>query len=112
MNNWELLFENGKTLTEQDAQYWDNVPDEVIKRATFVLLNGSKIVFEKFDSICIAKLGMSAVGGESGQIGYRITEVKNNLYNDFMITNAGVKRETNDVSLLTIPAECFRLGSN
>lgn len=110
MDNWKLEFNDGMELTEQHAQFWDNVPDKEIKQATFTLLNGSKLIFEKFKSICIAKLGVVMFSGENTHTGYRITEIKDDNYNDFIITKDGVKKDTGHVSNLTIPEKCFRRG--
>jgi hypothetical protein len=111
MNNWNLLFNDGTELTEEQAQYWDNVPmDKKIKQATFILLNGSKLVFDKFDSLCIAKLGVSTANGENSHTGYRIVEIKGENYTDFIITAQGMNRSIGKVSELTISEKCFRQG--
>jgi hypothetical protein len=111
MNSWKLLLDDGTELSEQEAQYWDNVPmDKKIKQATFILLNGSKLVFDKFDSLCIAKLGVSTANGDTVHTGYRITVIKTEEYDDFMITSSGVNKSNGKVSELTISEKCFRQG--
>jgi hypothetical protein len=110
MDNWKLLFKDGTELTEEQAGYWDNVPDKEIKHASFALLNGSKLIFEKFTSICIAKLGVFSMSGENSHLGYRIIETKDDEYVDFEITPQGVTRTIGKVSQLTVPERCFRSG--
>lgn len=110
MDNWKLIFADGTELTEKEAGFWDNVPNKEIKQASFVLLNGSKLIFDKFNSICIAKTGMSMINGISAHTGYRITVVEGDTYKDFIITSDATKRNTGIVSELTISKECFRRG--
>ncbi len=111
MDNWKLLFTDGTELTEAQAGFWDNVPDKGIKQATFILLNGSKLVFEKFNSICIAKLGIAVVSGENMHTGYRITEIKGEHVSDFIISAQGFNRSVVKKDQLTIPESCFRRGA-
>ena len=111
MDNWKVILDDGTELGESQAGYWDNVPNTGIKQVTFVLLTGSKLVFEKFTSICIARLGVGMVDGTQVHTGYRITEIKDSVYNDFMITKEGVKRNTTKIEELTIPMQCFRKGA-
>lgn len=110
MDNWKVIFSNGTEVSEKTAEYWDNVPDNGIKTAYFSLLNGGKLIFDKFDKICIAKIGAVFIDGNSVHTGYRITQIVGDAVTDYIIKSSSLEKKFSKSSEITIPDNCFRRG--
>lgn len=113
-NSWKIIFEDKTELMESDCQVWNNAPkDKKIEKVIFYFLNGYSIEFERFSNICVAKLGVGILLGQNFEhIGYVITVIYDNLgiFNNYRISNEGVKVTVGTLLELTVPQEYLRGG--
>ncbi len=108
---WKLILEDGSEVTEKDVTLWDNVSQDVVVRAAiFDPERPPHSTFDKFDKICIAKLGALTMGGDSIDAGYVVNLIKGNIYLKVTFRGSTIHTDAYDVSEVNIPEEYFRQG--
>ena len=110
---WMLRLKTGLEITEQELNYWDNVPAdvEIVALALSLHRHGLPpfiIEVTGYEEVCCAIVGQAIMGGSSNLVGRAIYCVKNNSVNELRILNNGISLRSYPKEKLELRSSCLR----
>ena len=111
---WMLRLKQGIEITEDQVQYWDNVPANVeIEAVAFAMprTNAQPYILEMkgYEEYCIERVGNS-VAGMDLSIGYCLLGAKDHMVFKVEIQPAGMRFESYARYTSKTPDRCWRRG--